>query len=1421
MILNSPSRHPCLYALVLATFVWVFPARAGKPSGQHQSLPVLTRIREVRQLPSDQAALGYPVRLRGVVTYYYFENQDWFIQDSTAGIYIEPGDKKLSVHPGQLVEVEGVSASGYFAPMVVNPKFRVLGQASMPVPRRVSLEHIQTGQEDSQWVEVQGIIRSASGEGMHLTLEIVEGERRLKVFIPESHLPDAARLVDAKVRIRGVGAGLFNQKNQLIGVILDAPNQDYVLVAEPAPPDPYALPVRPINSLVRFTPTGASGHRARVQGVVTLQQGGSLFIKDQTESLHIETKQLTPVQPGDRLDVLGFPALTQYAPVLEDAIFRRSGSGPALHPLRITAQQALEGTHDAELVQIEARLLDRMARFGEQGLFLQAGQHIFTAHLEEAKAGSRLDSLLNGSLLRLSGICSVQVDENRVPRSFRILLRAPADIVVLDRPSWWTLEHMLWAVGAMAGLILAAMAWVVVLRSRVDEHTAVLRESLQREAGLKERYRELFENANDIIFTHDLTGKFTSLNKAGERIAGYRRAEVLNMNLTQIAAPEYAELARRMIERTLAGEGPPAYELEIMSKDRRRVALEVSSRLIYEGGNPAGVQGIARDITERKRAEEAVRLSEERFHKAFNASPEPMTISTLSEGRYIDVNESFLRITGHRRQEVIGRSAIQLKFWREPKQRAQLLSLLQETGQVHDVEVAFGTKSGQTRVGLLSAEVIEIGGERCLLAVTKDVTERKRAEEELRRLNRALKALIQCNEALVRATHEATFLGDICRIIVDTGGYRYAWVGFIDPNSENSVSPAAEAGYGKGRLDTLTTTSAKDHQVPTPTGTAVRTGRCCVVRNIHAELEYPQWRAEALKYGYGSSIAVPLMITGSRPFGALTIHAEKADAFDSEEVKLLTELAGDLAYGIMALRTRAVREQAEEELRESEERYRQLVERNLAGVFRIALDPRTLEGRILDCNDAFARIFGYPSREEIIASWAADLYLNPADGGGLLSQLREKKTLTNHEVRLWRKDGSPAWVLQNVSLIEPQDSLPILIEGTLIDITERKHLEDQLRQSQKMEAVGRLAGGVAHDFNNLLTIIMGYSQLLLDRLGPGEAMRWQVDEIKKAGERAASLTRQLLAFSREQVLKPHILDLNSVVANMEKMLRRLIGEDIELVTVPGANLGRVKADPGQIEQVLMNLAVNARDAMPQGGKLTIETGNVDLGEGYARSHVTVRPGPYVMMAVSDTGCGMDAETQSHIFEPFFTTKDKDKGTGLGLATVYGIVKQSGGYIWVYSEPGRGSTFKVYLPQVQEAAEAAESEKAIPAPMRGTETILVVEDEESVRSLVRGVLQAHGYTVLEARRGDEALQVSDRHKGLIHLLLTDVVMPQMSGRDLAARLVASHSESRVLYMSGYTDRAILHQGVLDAKTHFIGKPFTPDALARKVREVLDE
>ncbi|MGB6410796.1 MAG: PAS domain S-box protein [Candidatus Deferrimicrobiaceae bacterium] len=478
-------------------------------------------------------------------------------------------------------------------------------------------------------------------------------------------------------------------------------------------------------------------------------------------------------------------------------------------------------------------------------------------------------------------------------------------------------------------------------------------------------------------------------------------------------------------------------------------------------------------------------------------------------------------------------------------------------------------------------------------------------------------------------------------------------------------------------------------------------------------------------------------------------------------------------------------------------------------------------GAIEFVNPAFERITGY-RRDEVLGKNPRIMKSGMQDHS-FYEELW--KTLTRGDV--WsgvfqnlRKDGT---LYEEEAVISPvRDAGGEVINYVAVkrDVTNERRVEEQLRQAQKMEAVGRLAGGIAHDFNNLLTAITGYTDLLLMDLPEGELAHREVLEIRKAGDRAASLTRQLLAFSRRQVLQPKVLDLNQVVTDMEKLLRRLIGENIELVTSLADDLGHVRADPGQIEQVIVNLAVNARDAMPNGGRLILETSKMEIDESYASLHDPVLPGSYVILAVTDTGVGMDKPTLARLFEPFFTTKEVGKGTGLGLATVYGIVKQSGGYIWAYSEVGRGTKFKVLLPGEEEVAELAEKEVAYLYPSGGEETVLVVEDEKLVRDLVREILSQHGYKVLEASRGTEALEVSGRHKGPIHLLVSDVVMPGMTGPELARRLTALRPEMGVLFMSGYTDDAILHHGVLEHGAEFLQKPFKASALGAKVRKVLD-
>jgi PAS domain S-box-containing protein len=500
--------------------------------------------------------------------------------------------------------------------------------------------------------------------------------------------------------------------------------------------------------------------------------------------------------------------------------------------------------------------------------------------------------------------------------------------------------------------------------------------------------------------------------------------------------------------------------------------------------------------------------------------------------------------------------------------------------------------------------------------------------------------------------------------------------------------------------------------------------------------------------------------------------------------------------------------------RAAERRYEALFHGAPVGLVRSLSD-----GRMLAANAAAARIWGYPDIAALLSVNGQELYADPADRTQLLATIEGREVVENFELQGRRGDGALIWVNLGVRAEKDAGGQVLHYEWSVADITERKRLESELRQAQKLEAIGQLAGGVAHDFNNLLTVITGRSHLTLAQLPADHTIRRHIELIQTTAERAAALTRQLLAFSRKQVLEPKVLDVNAVVTGLAPMLRRLIGEDLEFAAVPAAELGCVKADPSQLEQVILNLAVNARDAMPRGGTLTIETGNVELDEAYTRRHPGASAGRFVMLAISDTGHGMDAAIKARIFEPFFTTKEPGKGTGLGLATVLGIVKQSGGSIAVDSEPGQGTTFKVYLPRVDEAVDRTATATA-PTLARGSETILLVEDDDEVRALARETLDGNGYTVIPAAAPAEALRLAGRHAGRIHLLVTDVVLPQLSGRGLAERLTPDHRDLRVLYMSGYTDDAVVQHGVLKEGTAFLQKPFTPHTLLVKVREVLD-
>ena len=699
-----------------------------------------------------------------------------------------------------------------------------------------------------------------------------------------------------------------------------------------------------------------------------------------------------------------------------------------------------------------------------------------------------------------------------------------------------------------------------------------------------------------------------------------------------------------------------------------------------------------------------------------------------------------------------------------------------------------------------------------------EVDEHKRSEERVRHLNSVLRTIRNINQLIVTEKDRERLIQRVCANFTATRGYHNAWIALFD-ESGNFIS-AAEEGVGK-----------RFSQLPEifKGGDLVTCGRKALGQPGVSVIDNPVGvctDCPLTKNCAGRAAMSTRLEHEGKVYGIITVSVLSQMATDREELALFNEVAGDIAFALHSIEGEKSKREAEEALGESEENYRNLVESSTDAI--LMLD---VERKIVSCNQAFLDQFGY-ERNEIKGRSTRIIHKSDESFrsfGEKTYPAIESSDSYRTEWEFMRKDGSDFPVETITSVIRSSDGRTRGYVGVMRDFSERKHafeekkkLEAQLQQAQKMEAIGTLAGGVAHDFNNLLTSILGNAELALMDLGKDNPLYESLKEIIKAGNSAASLTRQLLAFSRKQILQPVVLNLNTVTADIDKMLRRMIGEDIELKTLLEPDLGNVTSDPGQIEQVLINLAVNARDAMPQGGKLTIETANVDLEEDYFVNHgVIAVPGPYVMLAVTDTGCGMDKETQSRIFEPFFTTKEKGKGTGLGLSTVYGIVKQSNGFVWAYSEPGRGTTFKIYLSRVEGEEVLLKKEKGPTDKLKGSEAVLIVEDDAALRNLAQKTLHLYGYSVLEAENGEEALRVSKEHEGPIHLMITDVVMPKMGGKETAERLQPLYPQMKVIYMSGYTDNAIAHHGVLEPGLNFLEKPFTPQGLVRRVREVLDE
>jgi PAS domain S-box-containing protein len=883
------------------------------------------------------------------------------------------------------------------------------------------------------------------------------------------------------------------------------------------------------------------------------------------------------------------------------------------------------------------------------------------------------------------------------------------------------------------------------------------------------QYRGIFEGALEGFYRATFEGATLVANPAMAGMLGYESAQEVVSTITDSARQVWLDQNERsqFLQMLEQHETVRGFECQWKRKDGKAIWVSLSSRKVCgKDGRALYVEGFIEDITERKRAEDALRKSEEKFAKAFRGNPAAMLLAKIeSEGnRIVDANEAFERITGYRREEVIGRTGQEVGLFADPRGYDGWMKQFRAAGRLRNFEFHFRKKTGDIGTGLISAESMELDGEPSMITATIDITERKAAERDRRQSERQYRSLFNSMQEGV-ALHRLIYSG-----------------GVPDNYIVLDVNRRFEELFGMRR----------EH----------------VVNKLATDV-YGTEAAPYLKE-YAS------VVEGGMPFQFETYFPP----LDKHFVISVTPMGEDLFATIFFDDT---------EQRRAQERYRLISENAADVIWMWDLE----EVRCVYVSPSVEQLRGF-SPEEILAQTLEQAM--PSDSYRMaIAEIESRRAavesgdesarIKTNEVVYLRKDGTTVATETATKLVSDVRGKVRYVVGTSRDITglkraeaEKAKIEAQLRQAQKLESVGRLAAGVAHDFNNLLTVINGYSRLLLGGVQAGDPLRGGLEEIHKAGARAAALIQQLLAFSRKQILQPRVLDLNRVVEEMRPMLARLMGEDVEVCVQLHAEPTTICADPHQLEQVLMNLAVNSRDAMPDGGQFSIETGFVEWNESQAQLRPGAHAGPYVMLAVSDTGEGMSEETRGHIFEPFFTTKEVGKGTGLGLSTIHGIVEQSGGCVEVASEPGRGTTFKIHMPRVVAAPAESGRPEAIPE-MGGMETVLVVEDQAEVREYAAVALRAYGYQVMEAANAEEALLICEREGERIDLILTDVVMPGLSGRELADRLKTLRPGVKVLFMSGHTDDIMVHHGVLRKEAEFIHKPFGPGQLAVKVREIL--
>jgi two-component system, cell cycle sensor histidine kinase and response regulator CckA len=829
------------------------------------------------------------------------------------------------------------------------------------------------------------------------------------------------------------------------------------------------------------------------------------------------------------------------------------------------------------------------------------------------------------------------------------------------------------------------------------------------------------------------------------------------------------------------------------------IVLGVASRLIHERPLLATVVVVVTLATsgsrtlvmhwQERRTAMATVEAEKKFRILFEDNPQPTCLYDPETGQFLEVNRAAMAKYGYPRDEFLGLTISDVCVDLPADRIAAAQHGIEVRGEVWRQR----RKDGSILEVVMFARTLEFEGRPARLVVTQDITERRRSE----RLQSALYRIAEVSTTAVDLTAMYPAIHAIVAHLLDAKNF---YIALYDPEMNLLTFPYFVDEY--------------DHP-PGPrvlrkglTEYVLRTGEALLATGEKLNELAAAGEVERTGSPADDWLGVPLK-RADKTFGVLAVqHYASRTRFGDRERDVLTFVSQQVANAIE-------RKRSEEALMRSESRYRSLVQSAVVGIFRA-----TREWRFLEVNPALAAILGYETAAEFLACGQENLFVDAKAKGEVQIGFLRRGRFESIEVQ-WRcKNGSTVTVRLSGRGVRDEREGTEVFEVIAEDVTERKALEDQLRQAQKMEAVGKLAGGVAHDFNNLLTVITGYGQILMDQYAENAQASHSIEQILQAGERATSLTRQLLAFSRRQMLQPRVISLNTLVRNLEKMLRPLLGERIQITVRSSADLGMVRADPSQLEHILMNLAINARDAMPRGGTLTVETGNAELGDAFVRTHPGATAGRYVLLVVTDTGVGMDEHTLAHVFEPFFTTKEPGKGTGLGLSMVYGIVKQSRGYISVESQPASGTTFRIYLPRVNELEDAHPVQRRSTTRRAGSGTILLVEDEAAVRGLVETILTTDGYKILTATSPAEAVQICRDFQGRIDVLLTDVVMPEMSGPDLAESLLAMRPELRVLFMSGYAGEHLDEQGLNSDRPTLLQKPFTAVTLEEKIRQTLN-